>query len=166
MKRIALVAVAAALFASTAAIAFADDAETETDMDETSETRELNETQMWKANMIADYMDELLAERLEGEPLEPEAPSSLEQVIELRTGDTVVGWGAMFKLIQLAELGDQSLAELLAEIDGDDDGWAFGKRFKELKDEGYELDDDAPKNLGQLKKQDKAKKTNNGKKSG
>lgn len=171
MKRIALVAVAAALFASTAAIAFADDAETETDMDETSETRELNETQMWKANMIADYMDDLLAERLEGEPpesvpLEPAPPSSLDQVIELRTGDTVVGWGAMFKLIQLAELGDQSLAELLAEIDGDDDGWAFGKRFKELEDKGAELDADAPKNLGQLKKQDKAKKTNNGKKSG
>jgi len=123
---------------------------------------------MWKAKMIADYMDDLLAQRLEGEPLEPlepEAPTSLDQVIELPTGDTVVGWGAMFKLIQLAELGDQSLSELLAEIDGDD-GWAFGKRFKELKDEGYELDDDAPKNLGQLKKQEKAKKTNNGKKSG
>ena len=166
MKRIALVAVAAALFASTAAIAFADDAETETDMDETSETRELNETQMWKANMIADYMDELLAERLATVLLEPDplAPTSLDLVIELRTGDTVVGWGAMFKLIQLAELGDQTLAELLADIDGD--GWALGRRFKEFKDDGVELDDDAPKNLGQLKKQDKAKKTNNGKKSG
>jgi hypothetical protein len=164
MKRIALVAVAAALFASTAAIAFADDTETETDIDETSETRELNETQQWKAKMIAGYMDDVLAEWLEPEPL----PSSLDQVTELRTGDTVVGWGAMFKLIQLAELGGQSLTDLLAEIDADDEGWAFGRRFKELKelkDNGAESDDDAPKNLGQLKKQDKAKKTNNGKKS-
>jgi hypothetical protein len=161
MKRIALVAVAAALFASTAAIAFADDTETETDIDETSETRELNETQQWKAKMIAGYMDDVLAEWLEPEPL----PSSLDQVTELRTGDTVVGWGAMFKLIQLAELGGQSLTDLLAEIDADDEGWAFGRRFKELKDDGAESDDDAPKNLGQLKKQDKAKKTNNGKKS-
>ena len=71
----------------------------------------------------------------------------------------------MFKLIQLAELGGQSLTDLLAEIDADDEGWAFGRRFKELKDNGAESDDDAPKNLGQLKKQDKAKKTNNGKKS-
>jgi hypothetical protein len=171
MKRIALVAVAAALFASTAAIAFADDTENENDIDETSETRELNETQMWKAEMIADYMDEVLAEWLDPEPLEPAPlepppPTSLEQVIELRTGDTVVGWGAMFKLIQLADLGEQTLAELLADIDGDDEGWAFGKRFKELKDNGAESDEDAPKNLGQLKKQDKANKTNNGKKSG
>jgi hypothetical protein len=161
MKRIALVAVAAALFASTAAIAFADDTETETDIDETSETRELNETQQRKAEMIAGYMEDVLADWLEPEPL----PSSLDQVTELRTGDTVVGWGAMFKLIQLAELGEQSLTDLLAEIDSDDEGWAFGRRFKELKDNGAESDDDAPKNLGQLKKQDKAKKTNNGKKS-
>lgn len=167
MKRIALVAVAAALFASSAAIAFADDAETETDAEETSETRELNETQMWKAIMIAGYMDEFLGESLEPETpsLEEPEPSSLDQVIELRTGDTVVGWGAMFKLIQLAELGQQSLAELLAEIDGDDEGWAFGRRFKELKDDGAESDDNAPKNLGQLKKQQKEPKTNNGKKS-
>jgi hypothetical protein len=160
MKRIALVAVAVALFASTAAIAFADDTETETDIDETSETRELNETQQWKAEMIAGYMEDVLADWLE-----PEPNFSLDQVTELRTGDTVVGWGAMFKLIQLAELGEQSLTDLLAEIDSDDEGWAFGRRFKELKDNGAESDDDAPKNLGQLKKQDKAKKTNNGKKS-
>jgi hypothetical protein len=160
MKRIALVAVAAALFASTAAIAFADDTETETDIDETSETRELNETQQWKAEMTAGYMEDVLADWLE-----PEPNFSLDQVTELRTGDTVVGWGAMFKLIQLAELGEQSLTDLLAEIDADDEGWAFGRRFKELKDNGAESDDDAPKNLGQLKKQDKAKKTNNGKKS-
>jgi hypothetical protein len=160
MRRIAPIALAAALFTSTAAVAFADDAETETEPEESSETRELNDTQLWKAMMIADYMDEVLVDWLE-----PEPPSSLDQVTELRTGDTVVGWGAMFKLIQLAELGEQSLADLLAEIDSDDDGWAFGRRFKELKDNGAEFDDDAPKNLGQLKKQDKAPKTNNGKNS-
>ncbi len=154
MKRLALVAVAAALFASTAAIAVADDTDVDT---ETSETRELSEAQLLKAKLLADYSIDGDADQ-----------EAVDEIVDLRTGDTVIGWGAMFKLLQLAKATEMSLSELLATIDGDgdgdDDGWAFGRRFRELGLNPGKPLEDAPKNLGQLKKQNRGPKGSQGKK--
>ena len=145
MKRITIIAIAAALFASTAVIALADDADVDT---ETSETRELSDAQLRKIQLLADYVV--------GDGADPaDTEAAAEELTSLRTGDTVIGWGAMFKLLQLAKATDTSLADLLADIDGDEDGWAFGRRFKELDLNPGKPFDDAPKNLGQLKKQDR-----------
>jgi hypothetical protein len=158
-----MIAAAIAMFASTAAIALADEATVSPDGDEeTAEERVLNETQMWKVNLLADYW--LGGE--EGEPSEDEEsesaagdeagtePTIAEEIEALRTGETIVGWGAMFKLMQLAKAYDISLTEA-AEMRDADEGWAFGRRFKELGDDEAELasPEDSPKNLGQLKKQ-------------
>jgi hypothetical protein len=158
----AIIAIAAALFASTTAIAFADDPEVEA---ETGETRELNESQLLKARLLADYFaDYIVGDGAIGDTTDEGA--AVEEISELRSGDTVVGWGAMFKLLQLAKAKDVTLSQLLTEIAGDDRGWAFGHRFKELgEDDPRKIADDTPKNLGQLKKQEREPKGNQGKKS-
>ena len=158
MKRIAIIAIVAALFASTAAIAFADDAEVEA---AEGETEELNDTQYAKAEMFAKYFaDSLVGEGELGD--EPDEEAALDEIIALRTGEPAVGWGAMFKLLQLAEANGVSLHAMLEEIG--DEGWAFGKRFKELGDDAAEPREDAAKNYGQLKKQNREAKGNQGNK--
>jgi hypothetical protein len=164
MKRIAVIAAAIAMFASTAAIALADEAtESPGDEPESSEERVLNETQMWKVNILADYWlsgEEAVDVASDGE--EAESALSIEEEIRaeieaLRTGEIVVGWGAMFKLMQLAKLYEpaMSFTEVAEIIRQADEGWAFGRRFKELESgrEELESDDGSPKNFGQLKKQ-------------
>jgi hypothetical protein len=160
MKRIAIIAIAAALFASTTAIAFADDPEVEA---ETGETRELNESQLLKARLLADYFaDYIVGDGAIGDTTDEGA--AVDEISALRSGDTVVGWGAMFKLLQLAKANEMTLDELLMDI-GPDEGWAFGRRFKELgEDDPRKIADDTPKNLGQLKKQEREPKGNQGKK--
>ncbi|MEN8041097.1 MAG: hypothetical protein ABFR95_06295 [Actinomycetota bacterium] len=153
MKRLAILAIAATLFASTAAIAFADDTDVEAD---SSETQELNDTQLLKAQLLADY---LVGDDAE----EGAAETAVEELVLLRTEEPVVGWGAMFKLLQLAKAYDIPLADLLAEYD-EDDGWGFGKKFKDLGDEENDRLEGTAKNLGQLKKQQREPKTNNGNK--
>ena len=148
LKRMAVVAVAASLFASAAAIALAEEHGAGTSTDE---TRAPSDAQVRKAQLLADYMI-------------GDATTPLDEIIALRTGDTIVGWGAMFKLVQLAKAPDTPLlADLLAEFD--EDGWAFGRRFKALSDPPWELLDDAPRNLGQLMKQQRASTENRSKKS-
>jgi hypothetical protein len=169
MKRMTILVAVAALFASTAAIALAGDADEGVESEpETSEARELNVAQMQKVNILADYWlsghedgddpeEGDPAETSDGEPAEDEM--SIENEIEaLRTGEIVVGWGAMFKLMQLARAYDMSLTEIVSMIKEEESGgWAFGRRFKALTDDEAKLahPDDAPKNLGQLKKQDR-----------
>jgi len=80
MRRIAIIAIAAALFASTAAIALADD----TDADpEASETSVFSEAQLWKAKLLAGY--------------DLDDGAELAEIEGLRTGEPAVGWGAIFK---------------------------------------------------------------------
>ncbi len=147
MKRIAVIAVAAALFATTGAVAIAADPDPDP-----SETRVLTESQLWRTTLLAGYF----AGRFE---------VSTDQITKLRTGDTVIGtpigWGAMFKLLQLAEGGN--LSALLVEIADDERGWAFGYRFKNLNENHpYWSDEGAPRNLGQLKKQNREPRGNQG----
>jgi hypothetical protein len=181
MKRIAVIAAAIAMFASTAAIALADEAaESPGDEPESSEERVLNEAQMRKVNVLADYWlsgEEAPDDPTEGEETEfgagdeTSAEPTIEDEIEaLRTGEIVVGWGAMFKLMQLARLyyPDMSLTKVASMIKGEDEGWAFGRRFNKpaLDADGEELksDDASPKNFGQLKKQYREENGNRDKK--
>jgi len=152
MKRLAIIGVAVLLFATTATIASADDADTDA---EASETSELSDAQQRKAQLLADYVV--------GEDAEDgEAEAAVDEIVALRTGNPAVGWGAMFKLLQLAKATDTTLDLLLA---GDlEDGWAFGRRFKALDDDQKRRLDGSPTNLGQLKKQAKEPKSNQGKK--
>jgi len=167
MKRIAVVAAAVAMFASTAAIALADEAtESPGDEPESNEERVLNETQMWKVNVLANYwLSGEEAVDVASDVEEAESAVSIEEEIKaeieaLRTGEIVVGWGAMFKLMQLARLHDpeMSLTEVAEMIRDADEGWAFGRRFKELAEEGEDeaelvRPEDSAKNFGQLQKQ-------------
>jgi hypothetical protein len=161
MKRMTILVAVAALFASTATIALAGDADEGVESEpESSEARELNVAQMQKVNLLADYW-------LRGEKTTDESPEADEAVSEpsiedeieaLRTGELVVGWGAMFKLMQLARAYHMSLTEVVSMIKEEESGgWAFGRRFKALTDDEAKVahPDDAPKNLGQLKKQDR-----------
>jgi hypothetical protein len=153
MKRLAIIGAAVMLFASTAAIASADDADSDTDVTEASE---LSDAQQRKAELLADYI-------VGDEPEDGETDAAIDEIVELRTGDPAVGWGAMFKLLQLAKATgtELSLTEYMAEIRSEG-GWAFGRRFKELDDEQRGNLDDTAKNLGQLKQQAKEPKSNNG----
>ena len=169
MKRIAVIAAAIAMFASTAAIALAEEPpESPEGETETSEERVLNESQMWKVNILADYW-------LSGEDGGDESPESdtastepsIEEEIEaLRTGEVVVGWGAMFKLMQLARAYDKSFTEVAAMIKEADKGWAFGRRFKDLDSEEANLarPEDSAKNFGQAQKQVREEHGTRGKK--
>ena len=59
-----------------------------------------------------------------------------------------IGFGALFKLYALAQATGVSVQDLLASIG--EDGYAFGKRFKELTEEQQAVLESGPKNLGQL----------------
>ncbi len=156
MRRLFIVALAATLLGSAMGTAFADDEVTEGD---DTESAVVSEAQMWKARMIADYFipeeaDEDTAETPTGDdPL-------VGEIIVARTGEPAVGWGALYKVMQLwvATGGeDETLTDFIGMLE-EDGGWAFGKRFKELSDDQRtKLDEaDLPRNLGQAQKQAKA----------
>jgi hypothetical protein len=183
LKRIAILLAAVAMFASTATIALADHEVGSDGATEDTEEREINETQQAKAELLAKFLVYDYSE--DGAPAEAEEPTpqeletaaeelvtTTEAIAALRTGETVVGWGAIFKLIQLYKLlpiegedgyAGQTFDMMVKELG--DEGWAFGKRFKEYRDDLRKSTDGAPKNFGQLKKQDRAEKSNKGKKS-
>jgi hypothetical protein len=161
MKRMTILVAVAALFVSTATIALAGDAEDGAEsVPEASEVRELNETQMWKVILLADYWlsgSEAEEDSTEGTAAEP-GPTIEDEIVALRTGEIVVGWGAMFKLMQLAKAHPATtLSALVEQIKDADEGWAFGRRFKELDDGQSELarPEGSAKNFGQLKKLDR-----------
>ena len=150
MRRLFIVALATTLLGSTIGTAFADDEVTEGDG---TESAVLSEAQMWKARMIADYFIP--------EPVDEGAAEALtDEIVEARTREPAVGWGALYKVMQLwvATGGeDESLTDFIGMLE-DDGGWAFGKRFKALDDDQRtKLEEaDLPKNLGQAQKQAKA----------
>jgi hypothetical protein len=162
MRRLFIVALATTLLGSTMGIAFADDEVTD---GEDTESAVISETQLWKARMIADYFIPEDAEDPDGD-----AEALTDEVVEARTGEPAIGWGALYKVMQLwVATGDEdeSLTDFIAMLE-DDGGWAFGKRFKALDDEQRtKLEEaDLPRNLGQAHKQAKAderalKKANN-----
>ncbi len=137
VRRILVIGVSALLVGSMTSIAVAEEGPTD---DGLSTEKTLSDAQMRKAEMIADYF-------APEDASEEDIAASVEAIIELRTGEPAVGWGALYKLMLLSEAG-VSIDEMTAE-----DGWGFGKYFKELREEDPDWLGDTPKNLGQLKKQ-------------
>ena len=74
--------------------------------------------------------------------------ASQEEVLALH--DDGIGFGALFKLYQLSQATGVSVEDMLASMDADGEGYAFGKRFKELTEEQRAVLEGGPKNLGQL----------------
>jgi hypothetical protein len=154
MRRMIVVALAAVLVGSIAGSAIADDDGPEAE--DTTSHATTSEVQQWKARMIADYFVPGVEAPDDEEAREAEVDLLAEEVLAVRVGEPV-GWGALYKLMQLSTANGMSLSEYLATIDGDG-GWAFGKRFKGLDDDQRQVleDADVPRNLGQANKQAKA----------
>ena len=74
--------------------------------------------------------------------------ASQEEVLALH--DEGIGFGALFKLYQLSQATGVSVEDLLASMDADGEGYAFGKRFKDLTEEERAVLEGGPKNLGEL----------------
>lgn len=142
-----VIGVTTALLGVTAAVAVADDV-TEVEQPEETEVIELSDAQMRKARLIADYFtpDEVKAQDEVDTDDDGEAVVDpvLDTVLEFRSQ---TGWGAVYKLMLLAQAGVD-----IEELDGE---WGFGRHFKNLTGEQSAAIADAPKNLGQLKKQER-----------
>jgi hypothetical protein len=149
MKRWIVLVVAAAMVLSMGAIAFADDHGADV-----VDLGELNDKQQLRAQNLASYFAPRLAEE-DAEPGEVVASTQelLDQVVEYRTGDARIGWGAMYKLMLLAEYHGKEFESVVADLQADG-GWGFGKAFKEVRnDDEWAATSDTPKNFGQFKKQ-------------
>jgi len=64
--------------------------------------------------------------------------------------DEGMGFGAIFKLYSIARAKGITVNELLASIEENGGGFAFGKLMKSLTDEEMAVLEDGPKNLGEL----------------
>jgi len=182
MRRWLAPLLAAALLAAMTTVAMADDDVSGID-DTVEDQGELADKQLQRARSLATYFSVILPaapsddgagdaisddaegpctveEIGEAEALDEGATALCEVLVGLRIGDEKVGWGAMYKLLLLAQGNDVSLTELLAEYAASDEGWGFGKAFKELRN-GDDPDwiGETPKNLGQFKKQERDKKS-------
>ena len=71
-----------------------------------------------------------------------------EEVLALH--DEGMGFGAIFKLYLITRAKGITVDELLAQIEEDGGGFAFGKLKKSLTEEEMAIFDDGPKNLGEL----------------
>lgn len=182
MRRWLALALTAMMVTAMTTVAMADDEVPEFD-DTVEDQGELADKQLQRARSLATYFSAILpaaaipedapddatqepsaaclVENAEEAGTVDDAASALcEVLVGLRTGDERVGWGAMYKLLLLSQAKDISLTELLAEYSDTDEGWGFGKAFKELRDgDNPDWRGDTPKNLGQFKKQERNEKS-------
>ena len=139
------------------AVAFADD-ETPNPKDDTSTESvdhgaELADKQIQRAHLLVEFFaprltgGEDVAEGAEPGDGDAAADALYDKIVALRTGDPVVGWGALYKLMSLAEYRGESLTDLVAGFESE--GWSFGQSLKETRGD----DGDTPRNLGQFKKE-------------
>ena len=163
MRRWLVLTVSLLLVGSMGAVAFADD-EAPDGGESAGSSGELADKQMQRAQMLADFF----APRLPGdvdiadgsEPDQsadddPAVEALAGEIVDLRAGDDVVGWGALYKLLLLAEYREQTLTDVIAGFEGD--GWAFGQSLKEMReDDEWQSENDTPRNLGQFKKEQRA----------
>ena len=163
MRRWLVLVLSMLLVGSVSAAAFADET-TDGDDHAVEFTDELNDKQMQRAHMLATYFAPRLSGGDEG-PADGEPEGTVgeaaavealyEEFIDLRSGDDVVGWGALYKLTMLAEYRDQPLADVIAEFEAD--GGAFGQALKKMReDDEWQFENDTPRNLGQFKKEQRA----------
>ncbi|MEN8113204.1 MAG: hypothetical protein ABFS21_02350 [Actinomycetota bacterium] len=156
MKRLTVLSALVLLLASLAPAAFADEA-----VEAEDEMTVFSAAQEWKAQLVAEYFtgfwadDEGTAEPAElADPAATYDPAIYEAVVALRTGDNetighAVGWGALYKL--MLYIGPELLDGYEFE-----DGLAIGQ-LRKLYFENLGEDEPGIKNLGQLKKEQKAK---------
>lgn len=148
MRRMFIIGMATVVLAVPSALALADDDVDEAGPTDENEVVELSDAQMRKAMLIADYFTpdegETEDEVDTGDDDEDVVDPVLETVLELRSQ---TGWGAVYKLMLLAQAGVD-----IEELDGE---WGFGRHFKNLTPDQSAAIADAPKNLGQLKKQER-----------
>ena len=166
MRRWIVLTLSLLLVGSMGAVAFADDEAPEGD-ESVESSGELADKQMQRAQSLADFFAPRLsgdAETVEsGEPEEaadedPAVDALTGEIVDLRIGDEVVGWGALYKLLLLAEYREQTLTDTVADFEGD--GWAFGQVLKEMReDDDWQSENDTPRNLGQFKKEQRAEQT-------
>ena len=160
MRRWLVLTVSLLLVGSMSAVAFADDEAPDSD-ESVESSGELADKQMQRAQSLAEFFAPRLSgdgEVVEGgEPEEaadedPAVDALTEVIVDFRTGEEIVGWGALYKLLLLAEYRDQTLTDTVAEFEGD--GWAFGQYLKEMReDDEWQSETDTPRNLGQFKKE-------------
>ena len=166
MRRWPVLAVSMLLVGSMSAMASADDT-TDGDDHAAEFTEELNDKQMQRAHLLSAYFAPRLSGYGEG-PADEESEETVgedaavealyEEYIDFRSGDDVVGWGALYKLTMLAEYRDRPLADVVAEFEAD--GWAFGQALKEMReDDEWQSESNTPRNLGQFKKEHRAERT-------
>ena len=155
MRRWMVAVLAAMLVLSVAAGAFADDDVDGVDADDVGE---LNDKQLQRAEDLASYFAPRFAdEDAEVGEVESDAVDLTDQVVEFRTGDDRVGWGALYKLLLLAEYRGEDLTTVVENLRSDG-GWGFGKNFKELRsDAEWAESSDTPMNFGQWKKHERTK---------
>ena len=145
MRRMFVIGMTTVFLAVPGAFAVAEEEVEPVDPAEETEIVEISAAQTRKALLIATQFAAGANDTVEGDDSVSEPVDEvLETVLELRRQ---TGWGAVYKLMLLAEAG--------VEIDELDGAWGFGKQFKGLAEEQAELIADAPKNLGQLKKQER-----------
>jgi hypothetical protein len=147
VKRTVVVILVGILTISMSAVALADDVDEESPRDAS-----ISEAQEHKAKILAAYYV----------GPDGDADAATEEVVELRTGPPAIGWGALFKLMQLAKAKDVPIAELLADMDPEE-GWGFGHMFKDLTPEERGRLEGTAKNFGQLKKEAKSETGHPGK---
>lgn len=129
------------------AVALADDGD-----EESARDTSMSEIQEHKAKILAAYYV----------GPDGDADAATEEVVELRTGPPAIGWGALFKLMQLSKAKGVTIEKLLTDMD-QEEGWGFGRMFKDLTKEERDRLDGTAKNFGQLKKEAKAKTGHPGK---
>jgi len=146
MKRLILLVALVMAMAVLVPAAFADD---DVDADDTEMTENDPSTaQLWKAQMIADYVGYIIAPDASHKFVADE--DEVAAVTAIRTGPPTVGWGVLFKLQAYQAAGMDPKKFLM-----DGDGYALGQ-IRKLYLEGDYLE--MPyKNLGQLQKSYKEK---------
>ena len=82
------------------------------------------------------------------EAIAEEFETTPEEVLALH--DEGMGFGAIFKLYLIGRAKGITVDELLAQIEEDGGGFAFGKLKKALTEEEMVIFEDGPKNLGEL----------------
>jgi hypothetical protein len=121
--------------------------EVEEEDDEAEDEQDLDEEDSDDLEAEGDEEDSLGNQKI-AEAIAEEFDTTPEEVLALH--DDGIGFGAIFKLYLIARAKGITVDELLAQIEEDGGGFAFGKVKKSLSEEEMEIFEEGPKNLGEL----------------
>ena len=120
--------------------------EDEEEVDELEDDEDTNEDE--SDDLDGEGSDDSAGNQKIAEAIAEEFETTPEEVLALH--DEGIGFGAIFKLYLIARAKGITVHELLAQIEEDGGGFAFGKLKKSLTDEELAIFEDGPKNLGEL----------------